>query len=169
MRIRRSTCCPTAQRSCILLWSDEARSEAHPQPNPIMFEAQGKVVGTDAQLPATLTGPSDGKMFVDAPLLKWNAVNWDLQGRASVDRDFTTEVGHYHTTNTRLHSFGAYSRGQRRSYFWYVVPCRFVDSGESDSGESDGSESGCVSNRSSIALEPTFIQEILATQDPIGQ
>ena len=63
----------------------------------------------------------------------------------SVDRDFTTEVGHY-TTNTRLIPLERIPEDNARSYFWYVVPCRFADSGESDSGESDGSEPGCVSS-----------------------
>ncbi|MCO5298856.1 MAG: fibronectin type III domain-containing protein [Candidatus Nanopelagicales bacterium] len=158
MRIRAVDVLSDGSTELYSLWSDEARSEAHPQPNPIMFEVQGKVVGTDAQLPATLTGPSDGKMFVDAPLLKWNAVNWADSYKVvlSVDRDFTTEVGHYYTTNTRLIPLERIPEDNARSYFWYVVPCRFVDSGESDSGESDGSEPGCVSSNRVVNRSGTY-------------
>ena len=122
-----------------------------------MFEVQGKVVGTDAQLPATLTGPSDGKMFVDAPLLKWNAVNWADSYKVvlSVDRDFTTEVGHYYTTNTRLIPLERIPEDNARSYFWYVVPCRFVDSGGLTAASlTAASPDAFPRTGSSIALEP---------------
>jgi hypothetical protein len=112
------------------LWSDEARSPDAQPPGAVLLHVRGTSAGTDDRAPAELLEPHNGDIFLDTPVLKWRPVNWADQYKVviALDRDFTTEVGHFFTTNTRFAPLERIPENAAlRSYYWYVVPCRGAD------------------------------------------
>lgn len=144
------------------LWSDEARSPDHPAPGPTVFTVGPRLSEDTARGPAVLTSPENAATFTDAPLLSWNPkiigppatdlCTWTTSDPCykivlALDPDFTTEVGHYYSSNTRFVPLDRIPEGNaERAYYWYVVPCYLEES----SGKGYCLSSNQVVNRPSI-------------------
>lgn len=113
------------------LWSDEARRATETPPGPQFFTVNGDPMkGTSGREPARLLAPADGTVFLDAPVMAWEPVDWATSYKVVIaaDRNFTTEVGQYSTTNTRFIPLERIPEdNSERAYFWYVVPCQGDD------------------------------------------
>lgn len=115
------------------LWSDEARSANQSAPGAAQITVGGPLAGNAERSPASLTAPANGTTFVDSPVLEWEPKqDPDYPGEPApfykvvlaLDHDFTTEVGHYHTSNTRLIPLERIPEDNaERAYYWYAVPC----------------------------------------------
>lgn len=107
------------------LWSDEARDENDDPPGTV-FTVEGTVPGTPGGTPAQQTSPENGASYIDTPVLEWNPVSGAAGYKVVLarDPDFTTEVAHFLTSNTRLIPLGRIPEDNaERSYYWYVLPC----------------------------------------------
>ena len=86
------------------LWSDEARTVDSAVPEPVVFTIGPDLSGPDAQQPAVLTSPRNGKVFLDVPTFEWEPVSWATEYELVLarDQDFTNVIGTFRTKNTRL-------------------------------------------------------------------
>ncbi|MCB0922061.1 MAG: fibronectin type III domain-containing protein [Actinobacteria bacterium] len=109
------------------LWSDEARNEAEQHaPGATVFTVEGTAPGSPGWTPATQASPADKASYIDTPVLEWDPVSKAAGYKVVIarDPDFTTEVAHFLTSNTRLIPLGRIPEDNAdRSYFWYVLPC----------------------------------------------
>lgn len=117
------------------LWSDEARSPGAAAPGTTAFLLANRLPEDPTFTPAVLTSPANGARFTDSPVMAWNpksAGASDLCGSTdpcykvvvALDTDFTTEVGHFYTTNTRFMPLERIpEENAEQSFYWYVVPC----------------------------------------------
>lgn len=119
------------------LWSDEARSPDQAAPGATMFLLATRLPEDATRTPAVLTTPANKSTFTDAPVMSWNPKaiggpstltpdpnNSTYKVVISLDADFTTEVGHFWTTNTRFVPTERFPEDNaERAYYWYVVPC----------------------------------------------
>lgn len=128
------------------LWSDEARAPDRTAPGPTVFTVGPRLSEDTSRGPAVLTGPENSATYTDAPVLSWNpkmigAPATDLCGWTTtdpcykvviaLDADFTTEVGHYYTSNTRFMPLERIPEDNaEQAYYWYVVPC-YLEPGDS--------------------------------------
>lgn len=110
------------------LWSDEARHAGDTPAGPQFFTVNGDLMkGSSQRQPAQLLAPADGTVFLDAPVMAWEPVDWATSYKVVIaaDRNFTAEVGQYYTTNTRFIPLERIPEdNSERSYYWYVVPCQ---------------------------------------------
>lgn len=108
------------------LWSDEARTVDSAVPEPVVFTIGPDLSGPDAQQPAVLTSPRNGKVFLDVPTFEWEPVSWATEYELVLarDQDFTNVIGTFRTKNTRLVPLQRLPENTAiRSFYWYVVPC----------------------------------------------
>lgn len=108
------------------LWSDQARSTTAPLPDGGDFDVLGKRAGTKDWAPAAQTGPANGQVFTDMPILAWKPVKDADFYRVMIARDqgFTNIVGEWETANTRLVPLERLREHNAiRSYYWLVLPC----------------------------------------------
>jgi hypothetical protein len=127
----------TAGTEIFSLWSDEARSPNQAAPGATQFLLAKRLPEDSTRTPAVLTAPANGSTFTDAPVLAWNPKaiggpssqspdpnNPTYKVVIALDADFTTEVGHFWTTNTRFVPTERFPEDNaRQAYYWYVVPC----------------------------------------------
>jgi len=108
------------------LWSDEARDEEEDVPVATVFTVVGTAPGTAGWTPAQQTSPANKATYIDTPVFEWEPVSGAAGYKVVLarDPDFTTEVAHFLTSNTRLIPLGRIPEDNaERSYYWYVLPC----------------------------------------------